>query len=194
MAVRRVEGRRSQLGIFLQTVSPLTAWCSRSSRCFRGKLVKPTDWEQVRSSVARFARKAQRSEATGGTNLPKGLRGMSVQLPGQSGWLIPEEATLHHVPNSQKVWLYLKLGMVEFEFVCVFLPRQKSPLSSFPGAIFKACLFPRKGLRPEKKPRRLPTLEEIHEVPPDRPERGLRRRRSEARNGRETSESHGSSL
>ncbi|CAK9018638.1 unnamed protein product [Durusdinium trenchii] len=142
---------------FLRDMSSETSSLHSSMPSLR-KLVKPTDWEQVRSSVARFARKAQRSEATGGTNLLKGLRGMSVQLPGQSGWLIPEEATLHHVPNSQKVWLYLK------------------------------------GLRPEKKPRRLPTLEEIHEVPPDRPERGLRRRRSEARNGRETSESHGSSL
>ncbi|CAK9018629.1 unnamed protein product [Durusdinium trenchii] len=68
------------------------------------KLVKPTDWEKIRSSVARFAEKALRDPDL----QPKALRHMTVQLPGQSGWQIAEVATLHRIQGAQKVWLYLK--------------------------------------------------------------------------------------
>eukprot|EP00913_Durusdinium_trenchii_P035195 g32926.t1 len=62
------------------------------------KLVKPTDWEKIRSSVARFAEKALRDPDL----QPKALRHMTVQLPGQSGWQIAEVATLHRIQGAQK--------------------------------------------------------------------------------------------
>ncbi|CAK9103660.1 Uncharacterized protein SCF082_LOCUS48411 [Durusdinium trenchii] len=72
--------------------------------CLR-KLVKPTEWEKIRSSVVRFAEKA----ALDPYLQPKVLKRMTVHLPGQSGWLIAEEATLHRIHGAQKkVWLYLK--------------------------------------------------------------------------------------
>ncbi|CAK9022810.1 unnamed protein product [Durusdinium trenchii] len=51
------------------------------------KLVKPTEWEKIRSSVVRFAEKA----ALDPYLQPKVLKRMTVHLPGQSGWLIAEE-------------------------------------------------------------------------------------------------------
>ncbi|CAK9100703.1 Putative GTP cyclohydrolase URC1 [Durusdinium trenchii] len=56
------------------------------------KLVKPMDWEKVRSKVSKFVEKSMRGdvEVQG-----KSMNPMTVQLPGHSGWLVVEEASLH---------------------------------------------------------------------------------------------------
>ncbi|CAK9056259.1 unnamed protein product [Durusdinium trenchii] len=68
------------------------------------KLVKPMDWEKVRSKVSKFVEKSMRGdvEVQG-----KSMNPMTVQLPGHSGWLVVEEASLHPSQDA-KVWLHLQ--------------------------------------------------------------------------------------
>ncbi|CAK9001165.1 Uncharacterized protein SCF082_LOCUS6813 [Durusdinium trenchii] len=66
------------------------------------KLVKPTDWETIRVRVARFAEKSFRHP-----EMQKAIKGMTVKLPGQSGWLRVDEATLYGKDHG-KVWLHLR--------------------------------------------------------------------------------------
>eukprot|EP00913_Durusdinium_trenchii_P011796 g11078.t1 len=75
----------------------------RSSMPSLRRLVKPTDWEQVRSKVARFAEKSSQDPDLS----PKKIHSLAVQLPGQSGWLMVELATLHRNSDEGKVWLHL---------------------------------------------------------------------------------------
>lgn len=74
-----------------------------SSRPCLRNWVRPTDWEKLRSSVARFAEKASRDEVR-----PKLLKRLTLRLPGQSAWLVAEEATLHRNEAAWKVWLHLQ--------------------------------------------------------------------------------------
>ena len=84
-----------------QTADPPSALQSNMP-CLR-KLVKPTDWEKVRSSVVRYVDKALRDP----TIPPQTLSKMTVKLPGHGGWLLVEEATVHQIPGSKKIWLLL---------------------------------------------------------------------------------------
>lgn len=67
------------------------------------KLVKPTEWERVRSSATRFAESALRNPSI----QPKVMKKMTIQLPGQSR-VIAAEASLKRFPDALKVWLHLK--------------------------------------------------------------------------------------
>ena len=84
-----------------QTVDPPSALQSNMP-CLR-KLVKPTDWEKVRSSIARYVDNALRDP----TIPPKTLRKMTVKLPGHGGYLLVEEASMHQIPGSKKIWVLL---------------------------------------------------------------------------------------
>lgn len=68
------------------------------------KLVKPTDWERVRSRVVRFAEKAWRDPSR-----PHSMQmnPMTIQLPGLTGWFSVDEAGLHH-HHGEKLWLHLR--------------------------------------------------------------------------------------
>ncbi|CAK8997586.1 unnamed protein product [Durusdinium trenchii] len=68
-------------------------------------LVKPTDWEKLRSLVRNFVELALMDP-----NLEQKLiHKMTVKLPGQCGWLKVNEATLHRISGaSGLVWLLLK--------------------------------------------------------------------------------------
>ena len=68
------------------------------------KLVKPTEWEEMRLSVLHFVDRALQNPAIE----PKELRKMAVQLPGQSGWFSVDEAFLHRIQGARNVWLQLK--------------------------------------------------------------------------------------
>ena len=63
------------------------------------KLVKPTDWEKVRSKVLRFADRATHDPAVP----PKVMKKLAVLLPGQRGWLVAEDAALNPCPNPSLV-------------------------------------------------------------------------------------------
>lgn len=67
------------------------------------KLLKPTDWEKVRSQVARFVEMASASPSIEA----KVLRRISLQLPGQNGWLKVEEASIHQIQGSRRILLHL---------------------------------------------------------------------------------------
>ena len=67
------------------------------------KLVKPADWEKLRTSVARFAELSSRDAEIES----KGLKQLTVQLPGYSGWLMVDKATLFRNKGT-KVWLHLQ--------------------------------------------------------------------------------------
>ena len=67
------------------------------------KLVKPTDWEKLRTSVARFAELSSRDAEIES----KGLKQFTVQLPGYSGWLTVDKATLFRNEGT-KIWLHLQ--------------------------------------------------------------------------------------
>ncbi|CAK9089789.1 Uncharacterized protein SCF082_LOCUS42362 [Durusdinium trenchii] len=68
------------------------------------KLVKPTDWPKLSASVRRFVQRAlERPNVP-----PKTLKKLALQLPSQKGWVLAEEATMHQIQNSQRVWLHLK--------------------------------------------------------------------------------------
>ena len=64
------------------------------------KLVKPTDWEKVRSHVVSFCERSLEDPRLS----PEEIR-MTVKLPGEHAWLKVEEATLHPIRGAQKVWL-----------------------------------------------------------------------------------------
>ncbi|CAK8995347.1 Reverse transcriptase domain-containing protein [Durusdinium trenchii] len=68
-----------------------------------GKLVRPSEWEKVRSSVARFAEKSSRDQS----DHPKVLKRLTLQVPGQSGWMLVDEATLHRSQQPWKLWMHL---------------------------------------------------------------------------------------
>ena len=85
-----------------QTVDPPSAL--QSNMPSLRKLVKPTDWEQMRSNVERYVDKALRDP----TNPPKTLRNVSVKLPGHGKWLVVDEVTMRLIDRSKKVWLLLQ--------------------------------------------------------------------------------------
>ena len=63
------------------------------------KLVKPTDWETIRSEVLAFAARAMDDPA-----IPaKVMKNLAVQLPGQRGWLVAEDAALNPCPTASLV-------------------------------------------------------------------------------------------
>ena len=63
------------------------------------KLVKPTDWENIRSEVLHFAARAADDPA-----IPaKVMKKLAVQLPGQRGWLVAEDAALNPCPTASLV-------------------------------------------------------------------------------------------
>ena len=68
------------------------------------KLVKPTDWEKIRSTVATFVERALQDP----TVQSRVIKRMSLQLPGHFGRVIAEEATLKRYPRDRKVWLHMK--------------------------------------------------------------------------------------
>eukprot|EP00913_Durusdinium_trenchii_P009210 g8658.t1 len=68
-----------------------------------GKLVRPSEWEKVRSSVARFAEKSSRDQS----DHPKVLKRLTLQVPGQSGLMLVDEATLHRSQQPWKLWMHL---------------------------------------------------------------------------------------
>ena len=84
-----------------QTADPPSALQSNMP-CLR-KLVKPTDWEKVRSSIARYVDNALQDR----TIPPQTLSKMTVKLPGHGGWLLVEEASMHQIPGSKKIWVLL---------------------------------------------------------------------------------------
>ena len=53
---------------------------------------------------------------------PKVLRRMGVQLPGQSGWIVAEQASLHRIEGSRMTWLSVTLGFWMFLAVSGILP------------------------------------------------------------------------
>ena len=63
------------------------------------KLVKPTDWENIRSEVLHFAARAADDPATP----PKVLEKLAVQLPRQRGWLLVDDAALKSCPTASLV-------------------------------------------------------------------------------------------
>ena len=63
------------------------------------KLVKPTDWENIRSEVLHFAARAADDPATP----PEVMKKLAVQLPGQRGWLVAEDAALNPCPTASLV-------------------------------------------------------------------------------------------
>ena len=63
------------------------------------KLVKPTDWENIRSEVLWFAERAMDDPTTP----PKVMNKLAVQLPGQRGWLVAEDAALNPCPTPSLV-------------------------------------------------------------------------------------------
>ena len=67
------------------------------------KLVKPTDWEKVRSQVVGFVE----ADSLDSSQQSKMLKRIGVQLPGQSGWLKVEEVSIHRIQGSRKVLLHL---------------------------------------------------------------------------------------
>ena len=74
----------------------------RSSMPSLRKLVKPTDWENIRSEVLWFAERSIDDPTTP----PKVMKKLPVQLPGQRGWLVAEDAALNPCPNPSLVsWL-----------------------------------------------------------------------------------------
>ena len=85
------------------------------------KLVKPMDWEKVRSTVTSFAKACEAGCKIGpiGNDTESSQLPLSVQLPGQNGWLAVD-ATLF--PNKVgKVWLHLRGFRPE-------KPRSRKPL------------------------------------------------------------------
>ena len=71
------------------------------------RLVKPLMWEKFQRRVVRFAERSSRDPLTP----PKGLEGLTLQWPGQDGWLVADDASLKPFPgasNERKVWLHLQ--------------------------------------------------------------------------------------
>ena len=105
------------------------------------KLLKPSDWEKIGSSIRRFVERGSQDPQI----QIKKLKRMTFQLPGQSGWMIAEEATLHLIQGTQKVWLYLKgfrpekaLGLLPLDGIQEGGMRERrragNPLTSDPGS------------------------------------------------------------
>ncbi|CAK9034064.1 unnamed protein product [Durusdinium trenchii] len=92
------------------------------------KLVKPAEWEKLRSKAVKFSERGLLDP----TLQPRVLKHMTLQLPGHSGWVLAEEAALTRFPNKgaeRKVWLHLKR----------FRP-EKSPRGPSDGDIFPSTL------------------------------------------------------
>ncbi|CAK9058246.1 Uncharacterized protein SCF082_LOCUS31087 [Durusdinium trenchii] len=71
------------------------------------KLVKPTDWEKVRSKAMRFTERSLLDP----TIQSRVLKQMTLRLPGHSGWLVAEQAAFKRFSNEnvqgKKVWLHM---------------------------------------------------------------------------------------
>ncbi|CAK9057996.1 Reverse transcriptase domain-containing protein [Durusdinium trenchii] len=90
-----------------QPSSDLPSALRSTMPCLR-KLVKPSEWEKVRSKARRFTERSFLDP----TLQSRVLKQMTLQLPGHSGWLVAE-ATFTRFLNEgslpgRKVWLHLE--------------------------------------------------------------------------------------